>query len=176
MRYRGPLFGFFRRRLSNATRAEELTQECFLAVLQGAERYEPRATFRTYLYAIALHLTAAEYRRLKREPVVDREKAGGGAAEVTVAGAARQDSSKRDFGVRRAVESLDEDHREVLLLREYEGLSYDEIAAALRIPVNTVRSRLFRAKMALKLLLEPQPQKLQCKPEPATANPLEQES
>src|SRR5580704_13875651 len=89
LRYRDPLFGFFRRRLSNATRAEELTQECFLAVLQCAERYEPRATFRTYVYAIALHLTAAEYRRLKREPVVDREKAGGGAAEVTVAGAAR---------------------------------------------------------------------------------------
>jgi RNA polymerase sigma-70 factor (ECF subfamily) len=85
-------------------------------------------------------------------------------------------SPERDFGVRRAVESLDEDHREVLLLREYEGLSYDEIAAALRIPVNTVRSRLFRARMALRSLLEPLPQKLHCKPEPAGANPLEQES
>ncbi len=48
------------------------------------------------------------------------------------------------------------------LLREYEGLSYEEIAAALRIPVNTVRSRLFRARMALKELLDPQPQKLRC--------------
>ena len=72
LRYRDPLFGFFRRRLSNRTRAEELTQECFLAVLQGAERWEPRATFRTYLYAIALKLTAAEYRRSQREPKLSR--------------------------------------------------------------------------------------------------------
>ena len=65
------------------------------------------------------------------------------------------------MGVRRAVAALDAEHREVVLLREYEGLSYEEIAAALRIPVNTVRSRLFRARMSLKELLDPQPQKLQ---------------
>lgn len=181
MRYRAPLFGFFRRRLSNATRAEELTQECFLAVLQGVERYEPRATFRTYVYAIALHLTAAEYRRAKREAVVAREASGGGAGDgradggVAVA-AERVASPERDLGVRRAIASLDDDHREVLLLREYEGLSYDEIAVALRIPVNTVRSRLFRARMAVKSLLEPLPQRLQCKPEPGGARTLEQES
>ena len=58
--------------------------------------------------------------------------------------------------MRSAIEKLDADAREVLLLREYEQLSYAEIAALLRVPVNTVRSRLFRARMALKDLLVPQ--------------------
>ncbi len=151
LRYRDPLFGFFRRRLSNRTRAEELTQECFLAVLQGAERWEPRATFRTYLYAIALKLTAAEYRRAQREP-----QHGADADEV-----GQPNATEADLGVRRAVAALDAEHREVVLLREFEGLSYEEIAAALHIPLNTVRSRLFRARMSLKELLDPQPQKLQ---------------
>jgi len=152
LRYRDPLYGFFRRRLSNVTRAEELTQECFLAVLQGAERWEPRATFRTYLYAIALKLTAAEYRKSQKEP-----KSGVEADEI-----GRANATEAELGVRRAIASLDAEHREVVLLREYEGLSYEEIAAALRIPVNTVRSRLFRARMALKASLDPQPQKLRC--------------
>lgn len=52
--------------------------------------------------------------------------------------------------VRRATEQLDADHREILMLREYEQLSYEEISQLLRIPVNTVRSRLFRARMALR--------------------------
>ena len=58
--------------------------------------------------------------------------------------------------LRSAIERLDEAQREVLLLREYEQLSYDEIGALLRIPVNTVRSRLFRARMELKALLSPE--------------------
>jgi len=158
LRYRDPLYGFFRRRLSNATRAEELTQETFLAVLQSAERWEPRATFRTYLYAIALKLTAAEYRRAAKEPQGSAEPDG-------VAGANSTDAA---LHVKRAVAALDNEQREILILREYEGLSYEEIAVALRIPVNTVRSRLFRARMALKELLDPQPQKLRCEsPAPA---------
>jgi len=53
-RYREPIYGFFRRRLDNVARAEELAQETFVAILRGIERYEPRALFRTYLYGIAL--------------------------------------------------------------------------------------------------------------------------
>ncbi|MGA8073860.1 MAG: sigma-70 family RNA polymerase sigma factor, partial [Candidatus Acidiferrales bacterium] len=103
-------------------------------------------------YAIALKLTTAEYRRSKKEPksAVEADEVG------------RANATEAELGVRRAIASLDAEHREVVLLREYEGLSYEEIAAALRIPVNTVRSRLFRARMALKELLDPQPQKLRC--------------
>jgi RNA polymerase sigma-70 factor (ECF subfamily) len=58
--------------------------------------------------------------------------------------------------VREALGKLDSSDREILMLREYEQLSYDEIAAVLRLPLNTVRSRLFRSRMALKQHLEPQ--------------------
>jgi RNA polymerase sigma-70 factor (ECF subfamily) len=58
--------------------------------------------------------------------------------------------------IREALGSLDPDHREVLMLREYEQLSYDEIAELLHIPINTVRSRLFRARAELKVFLDSQ--------------------
>jgi len=61
-RYRDPLYGFFRRRISNGARAEDLTQDVFLAVIRAKERYEPKALVRTYLYAIALKLVSAERR------------------------------------------------------------------------------------------------------------------
>ncbi len=72
-RYREPVYGFFRRRLANPGRAEELAQECFLALLQNVKRYEPRASFRSYLFGIALHLVAAERRKAGRE-VAENEK------------------------------------------------------------------------------------------------------
>jgi RNA polymerase sigma-70 factor (ECF subfamily) len=62
-RYREPLYGFFRRRLGGRERAEDLAQETFLAVIRATSRYEPRAFVRTYLYAIALKLLAAERRK-----------------------------------------------------------------------------------------------------------------
>jgi RNA polymerase sigma-70 factor (ECF subfamily) len=141
-RYRQPLYGFFRRSLADRGRAEDLTQETFLAVIRATERYEPRALVRTYLYGIALKLLSVERRRAARE---------GPAADV--AGAPpRIDEA---LSVRQALERLEESEREILMLREYEQLSYQEIADLLRLPVNTVRSRLFRARMALRQYLEP---------------------
>lgn len=57
--------------------------------------------------------------------------------------------------IREALEKLDPTEREIVMLREYEQLSYAEIAQLLHIPINTVRSRLFRARVALRHLLEP---------------------
>lgn len=66
-RHRDALYGFFRRRLHDASRAEDLAQETFLAVIRGVARYEPRALVRTYLYGIALNLLAAERRKRSRD-------------------------------------------------------------------------------------------------------------
>ena len=145
-RYRAPLHGLFRRRLANDERAEDLTQETFLAVIRATERYEPRALVRTYLYGIALNLLASERRRQARNPLPLEES-----AEPAV-----DDASEEVFWVRQAIGRLEEREREVLMLREYEQLSYDEISRLLRIPVNTVRSRLFRSRMALKNHLQPE--------------------
>ena len=144
-RYREPVYGFFRRRLNDASRAEELAQETFVAVLRAAARYEPHALFRTYFYGIALNLLAAERRKTRHQPG-DRETASEGAVPDPDAA----------IWVRRAVAQLEPAEREVLLLREYEQLSYSEIADLLAVPLNTVRSRLFRARLALKELLIPQ--------------------
>ena len=146
-RYRAPLFGFFRRRLPGDTRAEDLTQDTFVAVVASIERYQPRAPVRTYLYGIAFNLLAAERRKQFRDACPANL-----AAEPTT-----NADSTQIFWLRQALERLDDDDREILMLREFEQLSYAEIAELLLIPINTVRSRLFRARMTLKTYLEAEP-------------------
>jgi RNA polymerase sigma-70 factor (ECF subfamily) len=141
-RYRETVFAFFRRRMESRARAEELTQETFLAVLRATERYEPRSAVRSYLFGIAFRLLSAERRKASHQAARPEEPA-------------RADATESALWVRQALARLDRGERDLLMLREYEQLSYDEIAALLKIPVNTVRSRLFRARMALKEYLEP---------------------
>ena len=141
-RYRQRIYGFFRRRLGHAARAEELAQEAFVAVIRGAKKWEQRAAFRTWLYGIAMNLLMAERRKAGREEADPPDTpAPAGDADAALA-------------VRQAIAQLDAEQREVLLLREYEQLSYEEIAGLVAVPVNTVRSRLFRARMALKEMLK----------------------
>jgi len=144
-RYRGPLYGFFRRRLDGDQRAEDLMQETFLAVIRATARYEPRALVRTYLYGIAINILSAERRKQFREaPHGD-----------IVAEPATNNAPDPVLWIRQALAKLEEGEREILMLREYEQLSYAEIAELMMVPLNTVRSRLFRARMALKECLEP---------------------
>jgi len=133
-RYRGPLYGFFRRRLNGDQRAEDLTQETFVAVIRASARYEPRALVRTYLYSIAMNLLAAERRKRFRD-----SPPGELAPEPVT-----NDAPDAALWIRQALEKLDDSDREILMLREYEQLSYAEIAYLQNLPVNTVRSRLFR--------------------------------
>jgi len=145
-RYKQPIYGFFCRRVSDPGNAEELTQETFFALLRAASRYEPRALFRTYLYAIGFKILR-----------VHRRKAAFRAAFLghSLPDPAKQDATESGLWVRRAVEKLEPLDREMVMLREFEQLSYAEIADLLQLPLNTVRSRLFRARMALRELLEP---------------------
>jgi len=141
-RYREPVHGFFRRRVPDRQRAEDLTQETFLAVIRAAARYEPRSPVRSYLFGIAFHLLAAERRAQARQgppPPPEAERPAPGAAPPEAA-----------LWVREAIARLDPAEREILMLREYEQLSYAEIAGILRMPLNSVRTRLLRARLALK--------------------------
>lgn len=151
-RYKQPVFGFFRRRVADREVAEELTQETFLAVLRASSRYRPVALFRTYLYAIGYQILRGYRRKAafraaffgvrKSEPVAPD---GGDAALL----------------LREAVGKLERTDREILLLREFEELSYAEIAKVLGLQLNTVRSRLFRARAALgQLLASPAPKRV----------------
>jgi RNA polymerase sigma-70 factor (ECF subfamily) len=147
-RYRQPLFGFFRRRVADPAHAEELAQETFLAILRAASRYQATALFRTWLYAIAFKILRAHRRKA--------------AFRATFLGAPAEIPEPVALGnldvevmMRQAVGTLDAVDLEVLLLREFEQLSYVEIALVLSLPLNTVRSRLFRARMALHAVLAP---------------------
>jgi RNA polymerase sigma-70 factor (ECF subfamily) len=147
-RYKRPIYGFFRRRVADSSHAEELAQETLFALLRAASRYEPRALFRTYLYAIALKILRAHRRKETfRATFLGQRK--------TLPDPAKQDATESGLWVRRAVEKLDPIDREILLLREFEQLSYAEVADLLALPLNTVRSRLFRARSALRELLDP---------------------
>jgi RNA polymerase sigma-70 factor, ECF subfamily len=141
-RYKEPIFGFFWRRFTAHEVAEDLTQETFLAVLRSANRYEPRSSVRSYLFAIAFRLMLAERRRRGRLDAAE-ERAP-----------AKESAMDECLWLRQALDKLEESEREILMLREYEQLSYDEIADLLRVPVNTVRSRLFRSRMALRAMLQ----------------------
>jgi RNA polymerase sigma-70 factor, ECF subfamily len=140
-RYREPLYCFFRRRLRTVERADDLTQETFLAVIRATSRYEPRSLVRTYLYGIAFKLLAVERRQQARNAPLETPRP--------------ETAPDTALWVRQAIEKLETTEREILMLREYEQLSYSEIADLLRIPVNTVRSKLFRSRMALKGFLDP---------------------
>jgi RNA polymerase sigma-70 factor (ECF subfamily) len=144
-RYRQPVWQFFRRRTRTADVAEELSQDTFVAVLEGAGRYEQRGIFRSYLFGIAYNVLLA-----------DRRKAAHRATDPLDMEPTNREPFDPDPGiwVRDALARLDEDDREILMLREYEQLSYQEIADLRGTPLNTVRSHLFRARMALKSALE----------------------
>lgn len=145
-RYRMPVVGFFRRRVTNQARAEELAQETFLAVVRASGRYEQTALFRTWLYAIAFRILHAHRRKAAFRATFL-------AAPKEMPEPSVPSSVEAEVVLRQAVGKLDPMDREVLLLREFEQLRYDEIAAVLGVPLNTVRTRLYRARMALHSLL-----------------------
>ena len=145
-RYKQPLFGFFRRRVADPAQAEELTQETFLAVLRAAARYQASALFRTYLYAVGFKILRAYRRKAAFRATFLGEQPPGREPAI-------DNAIETQALMRQAVGRLERLDREVLLLREFEQLSYAEIAGLLGLPLNTVRSRLFRARLALHDLL-----------------------
>jgi RNA polymerase sigma-70 factor (ECF subfamily) len=144
-RYRQPVWQFFRRRTPQAEVAEELAQDTFLSILERPEGFEQRGTFRSYLFSTAYHVLLAHRRKaaLRATDPLDVDPVDGRTADP-----------ESGIWVREALANLDEEDREILMLREYEQLSYQEIADIRCTPVNTVRSRLFRARAALRLALE----------------------
>lgn len=150
-RYREPVWRFFRRRVPDGARAEELAQDTFVGILEGAARYRLRGSFRSYVFGIAYNLLLADRRKAAFRTTLPIE------AEPIDPDPGDPDAA---IWIRDALAMLDEDDREILMLREYEQLSYQEIADVRKAPLNTVRSQLFRARAALRAALDdriPQP-------------------
>ena len=148
------VFGVALRMLRNRAEAEEVAQEVFLRVHRALDDFRGEAKLSTWLYAIAsrlcLNRLAASERRLAREG----EETLGRLASGDDDPADTLERSELETALQRAIAELPDDRRLVVVLRDLEGLSYEEIAAALDLPLNTVRSRLHRARMDLKEKLE----------------------
>ena len=135
----------------DADLAEEAAQEAFIRAWTNLARYRPRSPFRNWLYRIATNLAIDALRREKE--TVDLEAVPlahpDGGPEVLV------ERRERGETVRQAVLDLPPASRAVIVLREYEGLSYKEIADTLDIPMGTVMSRLNYARGLLRQSLAP---------------------
>lgn len=161
-RYRGPLHGYLCRMLGSAEDADDLFQDTFLRVLRHAGRFDPKRAFKPWLYAIATNLARNAFRsRSYRDAVpLDRPDEDGCALVAQLAGDGRPpvEAAERAESaqvVRAAVDELPEKGRAALVLFYYQGLSYEEIAEALEIPVGTVKSRIHNAMARLAKALAP---------------------
>ena len=158
-RYRNPITNFIYRMIDDYDRAVELSQETFIRVYTSASRYEANYSFSTYIYRIATNLAISELRRRKRRKFVSLfspfTNEDGEAVEIDPPdGNPLQDEvmieNERRRAVARAITSLPEKYRAAIVLRDVEGLSYDQIAAALELSEGTVKSRINRARNLLK--------------------------
>lgn len=141
------LFGLAYAMVGQVSDAEDVVQETFLAAFQGIKRFEGRSAFRTWLAGILSRQAALVHRKRRRARTVSWETAGEG-AQSRVSLHADEVDAKLD--VSRMLGWLSAEHREVLVMREYEGMSYEEIAEALKVPRGTVESRLHRARQEIR--------------------------
>lgn len=166
-RHQKNVLNYMFRMVQNRHIAEELTQEVFMALIKNAGRYQPTAKFTTYLYTIASNIVSKEWARQKRRPKLfsfgnfwswDKpepdtdpiEAVGDDRANILVAFQRGEVSE----AVNAALKHLPEHQREAFVLRRFQDLSYQEIAAVTDVPVGTVKSRIVRAERALRPYLE----------------------
>lgn len=163
-RHRKPLYNFVIRYISSREAAEDLVQEVFLRVLKGAQKYQQKAKFTTWLYTIARNLCIDYSRRQKHRKVASLDQPTSSASEsgtlmeVIPSGTATSDreiyNAQLAQAMHRAVRSLPGDQREVFLMREFLNLSFKEIGQIIGISENTVKSRMRYALSKLRLDLE----------------------
>ncbi|MFV8756104.1 RNA polymerase sigma factor [Nannocystaceae bacterium ST9] len=148
-RYFGQIERFFRNKLDVGV--EDLIQSTFLACVEGRDRFREASSFRTYLFGIAHNLLLAHYRS-KQRSVVDFETT----SVIDLGASPSGPLTRRDehAALLRALRSIPLDFQIVLELGYWEDLSGPEIAEILGVPANTVRSRLARARAALRAALE----------------------
>src|SRR5258706_4620810 len=137
------LYGIASSLTGNSADAEDVVQEAFIAVINSKFRGE--SAVRTWLVQILIR-RAAMLRRSKRRPVASLTP--GSAEDATPARGSGGSDARLDLAV--MLEALSVEHRQVIVLREIEGMSYEEMATALNVPRGTVESRLHRARNELR--------------------------
>ena len=149
-RYRDSVFRFGMRMCQSDADAEDVVQETLLTAAQKIDTFRGEASFSSWLYAIARSGCSRRRRTTRREAEVDPD------AMVDASGHPEHAVNQRRLGaiLERALASLDSGYREVLLLRDVEGLTTPETAAALSLTEAAVKSRLHRARDMLRQRVE----------------------
>lgn len=140
-RYQKPLFAYLARRLGDPREAEEAAQESFVRAFLGLRTLRRPEAFHTWLIGIAARVLKEQFRSSQR-----RERDRAAAREWAETGPEREP----DYPLEEVVAGLPESYRQVILLRYYEGLSCQEIATRLELPLGTVTKTLSRAYALLR--------------------------
>ncbi len=145
---------------------QDIAQETFIRAYRALHQFRGEAQFYTWLYRIAVNTAKKALVDMKRNPVItesalrgsdDDDETSRVGRELTTEETPETVLAAREIAeaVNAAMEALPEDLRQAVTLREIEGLSYDEIAAAMSCPIGTVRSRIFRAREAISARVKP---------------------
>jgi RNA polymerase sigma-70 factor (ECF subfamily) len=156
--YQDRLYKSQLRVLGSAEDARDVAQDAFVQAFVKLDTFRGSSAFYTWLYRIAFNLAMSHARRSHKTVSIDRAKAGCGSEPVDGQPTPEADllRAERVEMVQAALAKLSDEYRQILVLREIEGCRYDAIAEILDLPVGTVRSRLFRARLQLRDQLAPQ--------------------
>lgn len=144
----------------------DIAQEAFIRAYRALPQFRGESQFYTWLYRIAVNTAKKTLLELKRDPIVTEAALAGrddddetSRREIEPSDGETPDAvlASREIAatVNAAIEALPDDLRQAILLREIEGLAYEEIATAMACPIGTVRSRIFRAREAIAARLRP---------------------
>jgi RNA polymerase sigma-70 factor (ECF subfamily) len=148
------VFGVALRMLGSRAEAEDVAQEVFLRAHRGLSAFRGDSKLSTWLYAIASRVCLTRLASAERRMVRDSEDVLARLPNGHADPATRLERQQLEAALHRAISELGEDRRIVVVLRDVEGLSYEEIAEALDLELGTVRSRLHRARIELREKLE----------------------
>lgn len=156
-RYEKKVFNILYLQLGPINDLEDLAQEVFLRIFKNINKFRGEAQFSTWIYRIVLNLSY-DYKRKNKNIFSLNENIDEKSQEVfeNIIPTTEDDPEKTlermelRMRIRKAIKSLSKEYQEVLILREFEGLSYEEIAKILNCPMGTVESRLFRARDELR--------------------------
>lgn len=162
LKYQHKIGHLISRYVHDSHEAQDVAQEAFIKAYRGLAKFRGDSAFYTWLYRISIN-TAKNHLVTKGRKIsdtgidaADAEQYEGGGALREYATPERELVSDQIIKVvRQSIAELPEDLRTAITLREFEGLSYDEIALAMDCPIGTVRSRIFRAREAIDANLEP---------------------
>jgi RNA polymerase sigma-70 factor (ECF subfamily) len=151
-RYQDRVFALVYRITGDADRVEDIAQEAFLKAFRSLRRFKGSSSFYTWLYRITINTALNAIRAQGRRQEVSLEGLEGFEPSLRGKDEPGESAARRQVANRvvEAIGKLDELYRVIVYLREVEEFSYEEIAQVVRLPVGTVKSRLFRARQQLK--------------------------